>query len=85
MNSYFGTYSKAKHQLMIKVVNGKVDEDWVNEAYSSVSFRYYWRMKFIEALQEYNNDPANIAAGLAPMRENADDPNSPLVTFPTSM
>ena len=85
MNSYFGTYSKAKHQLMIKVVNGKVDEDWVDEAYSSVSFRYYWRMKFIEALQEYNNDPANIAAGLAPMRENADDPNSPLVTFPTSM
>ncbi len=85
MNSYFGTYSKTKHRLMMKVVDGKVDEDWVNEAYNSVSFRYYWRMKFIEALQDFNNDPANIAAGLAPMRENPDDPNSALVTFPTSM
>ncbi len=85
MNNYFGTYSKAKHQLMMQVVNGKVDEAWVDEAYNSVSFRYYWRMKFIEALQAFNNDPANIAAGLAPMRENADDPNSALVTFPTSM
>ncbi|MBR1463307.1 MAG: DUF4843 domain-containing protein [Prevotella sp.] len=85
MNSYFGTYSKTKHQLMMKVVNGKVDEDWVNQAYNSVSFRYYWRMKFIEALQAYNNDPSNIASGLAPMRENADDPNSALVTFPTSL
>lgn len=85
MNSYFGTYSKAKHQLMMSVVGGKVDEDWVDEAYNSSSFRYYWRMKFIEALQDYNNNPANIAAGLAPMRENADDPNSALVTFPTNM
>ncbi len=85
MNSYFGTYSKTKHRLMMEVVDGKVDEDWVNEAYNSVSFRYYWRMKFIEALQDFNNDPANIAAGLAPMRENPDDPNSALVTFPTSM
>ena len=85
MNSYYGTYSKAKHQLMMQVVGGKVDEEWVNEAYNSVSFRYYWRMKFIEALQDFNNDPKNIAAGLAPMRENADDPNSALVTFPTSM
>ena len=85
MNSYFGTYSKTKHQLMMKVVNGKVDEDWVDQAYNSVSFRYYWRMKFIEALQAFNNDPSNIASGLAPMRENADDPNSALVTFPTSL
>lgn len=85
MNSYFGSYSKAKHELMMKVVNGKVDEEWVDQAYSSVSFRYYWRMKFIEALQEFNNDPINIASGLAPMRENAADPNSALITFPTSM
>lgn len=85
MNSYYGTYSKTKHQLMMRVVDGKVDEDWVDQAYNSVSFRYYWRMKFIEALQAFNNDPSNIASGLAPMRENADDPNSALITFPTNM
>jgi hypothetical protein len=34
-----------------------------------------------DALAAYNNDPANIASGKAPMRET-DSPTSPLITFP---
>lgn len=87
MNNRLGTYSKAKHRLMIQVVGEgtKVDEAWIEQAYSSSSFLIYWRMKFIEALQAYNNDPTHIAAGLAPMREDENDPNSPLVTFPSNI
>lgn len=80
----YGNYSRTKHLFMIQVVGGKVDDAWFVRAEDS-SFRNYWRMKFIEALTNYNADPANIAAGLAPMREDPDNINSALITFPNGL
>ena len=37
---------------------------------------------WLQTLDAYNSDPGNIAQGLAPMREDPDNPNSALVTFP---
>lgn len=82
---YLGTYSTVKHQLMIKVAGGKVDDEWVAKANASTSLIVYWRGKFEEALENFNNDPANIASGLAPLREDASNPNSKLVSFPTKL
>ena len=42
----------------------------------------YTKDKLRDALDAYNSDPGNIAQGLAPMREDPDNPNSALVTFP---
>ena len=83
--AYLGKYSKPKHQLMLQVVGNKVDNAWIEEANKSKSFAVYWRSKFIEALDAFNSDPANIASGLAPMREDPSDPNSALVTFPSNV
>lgn len=80
----YGDYSRTKHLFMIQVVGGKVDDAWFVKAEEG-SFRNYWKMKFIEALTNYNNDPDNIAAGLAPMREDAENPNSPLISFPSGL
>lgn len=82
---YLGTYSTVKHQLMLKVVGGKVDDEWITKANASTSLMVYWRGKFEDALENFNNDPANIASGLAPLREDASNPNSKLVTFPTKL
>lgn len=87
MDRLLGNYSKTKHQLMIKVVgkDEKVDEEWIEKVSQNSSALIYWRMKFIEALDIYNNNPENIKAGLAPMREDENDPNSRLVEFPTDV
>lgn len=82
---YLGTYSTVKHQLMVKVVGGKVDDEWITKANASTSLMVYWRGKFEEALEDFNNDPSNIASGLAPMREDASNPNSKLISFPTKL
>ena len=37
----------------------------------------------LKALEVFNNDPDNIASGKAPLRENPNDPNSKVLTFPT--
>lgn len=84
-NYYLGDYSQVKHELMVDVVKGKVDEEWVNTANNSSSFVVYWRGLFIEALENFNSDPANIASGKAPLRENPNDPNSRLISFPTKI
>lgn len=80
----YGKYSSTKHRFMMQVVGDKVDDAWFERA-DDASFRNYWKMKFIEALEAYNSDPANIAAGLAPMREDPDDINSALITFPSEL
>lgn len=82
---YLGTYSEAKHRLMMQVVGDKVDDAWVESCNSSKAFMLYWRTKFIEALEAYNTDPANITTGKAPLREDATNPNSAIVTFPSKM
>lgn len=83
--AYLGNYSTPKHKLMLLVVGNKVDDMWVAQVNKSKSFAIYWRGKFIEALELFNNNPANITSGLAPMREDPSNPNSPLVTFPTGI
>ena len=83
--AYLGNYSTPKHKLMLLVVDNKVDDMWVAQVNKSKSFAIYWRGKFIEALELFNNNPANITSGLAPMREDPSNPNSPLVTFPTGI
>ena len=45
---YLGDYSKTKHELMIEVYKGKVDNEWVEKANNSSSFAVYWRGKFAE-------------------------------------
>ena len=82
---YLGDYSKTKHELMIEVYKGKVDNEWVEEANNSSSFAVYWRGKFAEALDIFNSNPDNIESGKAPMREDPNDPNSKLITFPTKI
>ena len=80
--SYLGNYSVPKHELMIRVVGDRVDGQWLEKGNKDKSFFVYWRGKFVDELEKFNNDPANIASGKAPLRENPDDVNSPIVTFP---
>jgi hypothetical protein len=84
-NYYLGTYSEVKHRLMMQVVGGKVDDAWIASCNSSKAFMLYWRTKFIEYLNDFNANPANVATGQAPLREDAGNPNSALITFPTKM
>lgn len=87
MDRVLGTYSTVKHELMIAVVkeatNDKVDEQWIESVAKSASELYYWRMLFIEVLQEFNKNPVNIDKGLAPLRENPKDKSSKLIEFPS--
>lgn len=82
-DAYLGTYSEVKHRLMMEVVNGKVDDTWITNSNNSKSFMLYWRSKFIEALDAFNTNTENINSGKAPLREDENNPNSSLVTFPT--
>ncbi|RBQ07899.1 DUF4843 domain-containing protein [Pedobacter miscanthi] len=76
----FGKYSIRKHQFMIDVLQERIDDAWYQKA-ASISATLNYKNLLKQALVTYNNDPANIASGKAPMRET-DTPGSPLVTFP---
>lgn len=81
---YFGDYSTRKHEFMIEVSGERVDEAWWATLYGAESITgrlQYYVIKFKNALDEFNNDPENIASGAAPMREIEGDPTSKLVTF----
>ena len=87
--NYLGTYSVPKHELMIRVLqsvqgsDARVDDEWINKGNSDPTIFVYWRGKFNEELARFNNDPANIASGAAPLREDPTNPNSTLISFPT--
>jgi len=83
--SYLGTYSKPKHELMIKVLQDKVDEEWLEQMANDRPNLIFWRGKFQEALNAFNNDLVNIASGKAPLREDPNDSNSAEVTFPSNV
>ncbi len=85
VQSYLGAYSKPKHELMIEVLHDKVDENWLDQMVNDRPNLIFWRGKFQEALNAFNNDPANIASGKAPLRENPNDSNSAEVTFPSNV
>jgi hypothetical protein len=75
----FGKYSTGKHQFMMDVLKVNIDEAWyqaVVAAQAQSNFQNVLRA----ALIAFNNDPANIASGKAPLRET-DSPTSPLVSF----
>ena len=88
---YLGNYSVPKHELMIRVLkllqnsDSRVDEEWISKGNSDPTIFVYWRSKFVEELNTFNNNPENIASGVAPLREDPNNPSSALVTFPTKV
>lgn len=89
--SYLGNYSVPKHELMIRVLqrlqssDSRVDDEWIAKGNSDPTIFVYWRSKFVEELNAFNNNPDNIASGVAPLHEDPNDPSSALVTFPTKV
>ncbi len=89
--SYLGNYSVPKHELMIRVLqrlqgsDSRVDDEWIDKGNADPTVFVYWRAKFIEELEAFNNDPANIASGAAPLKEDPTNPSSALVSFPSKV
>ncbi len=79
---YFGKYSTRKHEFMFEVIQEKLTDQWYKRIITDYAELLYIQDKLKKALDAYNSDPANLATGKAPMRENQDDPNSELITFP---
>lgn len=72
-----GVYSKRKHQFMIEVTGQRWDAEFLDLIISNTSIRTYWIAVVKNAWMDYNNvHPGN------PMREDQEDPNSPLILFP---
>jgi hypothetical protein len=76
----FGKYSTGKHQFMGDVLKVHIDEQWY-QAIVSMQAQTHYKNLLKDALNTFNNNPANIASGIAPLRETS-NPTSPLVTFP---
>jgi hypothetical protein len=76
----FGKYSTGKHQFMINVLHETIDEAWYQAA-SSIGALTNYQNLLKSALARFNNDPANIASGKAPLRET-DSLNSLAISFP---
>lgn len=79
---YFGQYSIRKHEFMYDIAGEKIDDEWFTRVNADYAEMTYFKNKFKNALVEYNENPENIAKGLAPMREDQNDPKSALVVFP---
>lgn len=75
----FGKYSTGKHQFMMDVLKVNIDEQWYQAVLAAQATGNYQNV-LKAALIAFNSDPANIAAGKAPLRET-DSPTSPLVAF----
>jgi hypothetical protein len=76
----FGKYSTGKHQFMMDVLKVNIDEAWYQAALAAQATGNYVNL-LKGALTTFNNDPANIASGKAPLRET-DSPASAVITFP---
>lgn len=76
----FGKYSTRKHQFMIDNLHEQIDEAWYQTAVTIGALQNYGNILKI-ALANFNNNPANIASGKAPLRET-DEVGSLPVTFP---
>ncbi len=77
-NYNFGRWSVVKHQFMIDVSGERIDDEWYNAKVNGIqgSITNYTNI-FRRALSDFNSDPANIASGLAPMR----DENNNIITM----
>ena len=78
---YFGKYSERKHAFMNEVLEVRVTDEWYKNMTSDYAELQFIINKMKAALKAYNENPDNLAKGLAPMREEQSNPNSPLVTF----
>lgn len=78
--TFFGKYSIGKHQFMINTLKVNIDEEWYQAMIANGALQQYQNALRV-ALAQFNNDPANIASGKAPLRET-DSPTSAVVTFP---
>lgn len=76
----FGKYSQRKHQFIYETLHEQIDEAWYQAAVAIGALQNYGNL-LKEALIKFNNDPVNIASGVAPLRET-NSPTSPVITFP---
>lgn len=79
---FWGAYSERKHEFITEVVQETVDDNFIYQLMLNSSELQYVTSKCKRELNIYNNDPENIRLGLSPMREDQNNPQSPLVTFP---
>ena len=74
---YWGTYSVRKHEFMYEVAGEKIDDEWCKRVAVDYSEQMYFVNKFKNALEAWKNEH-----GGEPMREDQNDPTSPVITFP---
>ena len=72
-----------KLEFIIDEMQTEISDAWWNKLSADYAEINYTKDKLRDALQAYNDDPDNKVQGLAPMRENQNDPNSALITFPS--
>lgn len=77
---YLGRYSYVKHKFMNETLGTVIDNNWLKQPRGIVT---YYREKCRRALDAFNTNPDNIANGIAPLREDPDNPQSRLINFPT--
>jgi hypothetical protein len=65
---------------MIDILKTQIDEAWYL-AISAMQAQTGYKNLVKRELATFNADPANIAAGKAPLRETS-DPTSPVISFP---
>lgn len=79
---YYGDYSVVKHQFFIENTSEKWDNVCLAKINADKGMRFYYINKLRLRLQEFNEDPENIALGIAPLREIEGDLTSALIVIP---
>lgn len=74
--SYFGIYSRVKHEFMIEVSGYRWDEEFIVKFHSDSSLRSYWQSVLTLAINELN--AARAEMGLDKLR----DENNLIISFP---
>lgn len=69
VGNFFGLYNVVKHEFMIKVAGEPVDADWIDRVFSLSEELEFFTSLFKSELKKFNEDPANIASGDAPLRD----------------
>lgn len=79
---YLGDYSIVKHKFMNETLHTTIDNTWLNQPRGIIT---YYREKCRRALDAFNSNADNISKGIAPLREDPNNPNSKPITFPTQL
>lgn len=79
---FLGDYSYVKHKFMNETLGTVIDNEWLAQPQSIITF---YRERCRRALNTFNANPENIEKGVAPLREDPDNPQSRLITFPTQL